>query len=112
MRIAYGSSALYERLATSGTDPWSGTTSLRPSSADTVTLLFVIGSDLCLVVSRIAGLHILVRGCPSLRTSPCPAELLSRLFNSAIEAPCNLGHGSTNHLRPGQTLLAIKHRFR
>src|SRR5215469_5079990 len=72
MRIAYGSSALYERLATSGTDPCSGTTRLRPSSADTVTLLFIIGSDLCLVVSRIAGLTVWVRDCLSLMTSLVP----------------------------------------
>src|SRR5215469_11407627 len=58
-------------------DPCSGTTRLRPSAADTVTLLFIIGSDLCLVVSRIAGLHLSVRacgvrGCLSLMTSLVP----------------------------------------
>jgi len=35
------------------------------------------------------------------------AELLSRELDSAKEDARNLGHRSTNHQRPGQTLLDV-----
>src|SRR5215472_10821713 len=41
----------------SGTAPCPGTTRLSPSSAETVAALFIIQPNLCLVVSRNAGLH-------------------------------------------------------
>ena len=41
----------------SGTAPCPGTTRLSLSSAETVAALFIIQPNLCLVVSRNAGLH-------------------------------------------------------